>query len=255
MSNPAETLTELINLSRELGREQLQLAILGEGNTSADIGDGTFWIKASGSQLGLIDEAGFCRVRCERVLELLSAERLSDAEIRDGLQSVVEGENRRQPSVETFLHALFLTEGEARWVAHTHPIAVNQILCSQLGAEPFLGHIYPDAIVVCGRAPAVIPYVDPGLPLAQAARATLRSFREEHGHPPKTVLMVNHGLVALGQTSQEALNITLMADKWARVLAGTYALGGPRYLPDEQVARIDGRLDEAYRRGQLSGSA
>ena len=45
------TLRSLIALSRELGREDRRLAILGEGNTSADNGDGTFWIKASGSQL------------------------------------------------------------------------------------------------------------------------------------------------------------------------------------------------------------
>jgi rhamnose utilization protein RhaD (predicted bifunctional aldolase and dehydrogenase) len=185
----------------------------------------------------------------------LTAEHLSDVEIRDGLQGAVEDGNPRQPSVETFLHALFLTEGGARWVAHTHPIAVNQILCSQLGAEPFLGHIYPEAVIVCGTAPAVIPYVDPGLPLAQAARTALRAFQDKHGHPPKTVLMVNHGLVALGQTSREALNITRMADKWARVLVGTYAFGGPRFLPDEQVARIEGRPDEVYRRRQLEGSA
>jgi ribulose-5-phosphate 4-epimerase/fuculose-1-phosphate aldolase len=64
--------------------------------------------------------------------------------------------------------------------------------------------------------------------------------------------MVNHGPVALGQTAQEALNIMLMADKWAKILQGTYALGGPTYLPDQQAARIDNRLDEHYRRQQLT---
>jgi hypothetical protein len=42
-------LDELIQLSHELGTEERQLAILGEGNLSADCGDGTFWVKASGS--------------------------------------------------------------------------------------------------------------------------------------------------------------------------------------------------------------
>ena len=41
-------LDDLITLSRELGRPERELAILGEGNTSVDIGDGTFWVKASG---------------------------------------------------------------------------------------------------------------------------------------------------------------------------------------------------------------
>ena len=52
---PAEILKRLIQLSHELGRENRHLAILGEGNVSSDLGDGTFYVKASGSQLGTID--------------------------------------------------------------------------------------------------------------------------------------------------------------------------------------------------------
>jgi hypothetical protein len=50
------------------------------------------------------------------------------------------------------------------------------------------------------------------------------------------------------------LNIMLMADKWARVLQGAYALGGPRALSAMDVARIDSRQDEHYRRGRLAGN-
>ena len=45
-------LDELIPLSHELGTEERQLAILGEGNSSGDFADGTFWVKASGSNNG-----------------------------------------------------------------------------------------------------------------------------------------------------------------------------------------------------------
>jgi hypothetical protein len=44
-----------------------------------------------------------------------------------------------------------------------------------------------------------------------------------------------------------------MADKWSRVLQGSYALGGPNYMPDEEARRIDTRLDEEYRRKMLAG--
>ena len=64
--------------------------------------------------------------------------------------------------------------------------------------------------------------------------------------------MENHGVVALGQSAKEVLNIHLMADKWAKTLQGTYALGGPAFLPDEEAARIDNRLDEHYRRLELA---
>jgi rhamnose utilization protein RhaD (predicted bifunctional aldolase and dehydrogenase) len=158
------------------------------------------------------------------------------------------------PSVEIFLHAVCLAEGGARWVGHTHTTSVNAILCSSLGAEPFLGHLFPDAIVVCGVAPAVIPYVDPGYMLGLVMRDELKRYQQAFSRQPKMVLMVNHGVVALGQTPTEVFNILLMADKWAKVLQGTYALGGPNYLTAQNVERIDSRLDEHYRRGRLTGN-
>jgi rhamnose utilization protein RhaD (predicted bifunctional aldolase and dehydrogenase) len=255
MGSSIEVLSELIRLSQALARDDRQLVILSEGNTSADCGDGTFWVKASGSQLGNIAETGFSRVRLAAIQALLSAEQLDDTQVADGLRDALVDPAHRQPSVETFLHALCLTEGEARWVGHTHPVSVNRILCSALGAEPFRGHLFPDAVVVCGLAPAVVPYIDPGIVLAAAVRAELRAHKERFGQPPKVLLMANHGVVALGQSSQEVLNISLMMDKWARVLWGTYALGGPQFMPQQEVERIDSRMDEHYRRRRLDESA
>lgn len=248
-------LDQLIWLSHELGQEARQLAILGEGNTSAHTGDGTFWVKASGSQLGTITPAGFSQVRLDAVLALMEQDHMEDQAVAQALMDVLVDPTHRRPSVETFLHALCLGEAGAKWVAHTHAVSVNQVLCSRMGAEPFLRHLFPDGIVVCGRHPAVVPYVDPGFILAKVVRDELRRYQDAHGHAPKLLLMVNHGLVALGQTAQEALNITLMADKWAKIIVGSYALGGPNFLPDEQSARIDNRLDEHYRRQQLQESA
>ncbi len=247
------TLQSLIALSHELGREDRGLAILGEGNTSAGNGDGTFWVKASGSQLGTITEDGFSLVRMSTVLDLLDRRRLTDEQVAEGIRSALVDPNHRMPSVEIFLHALCLAEGGARWVGHTHTTSVNQILCSTLGADPFLRHLFPDAIVVCGVAPAVVPYVDPGFMLGNVLRGELHRYQDAYGRQPKLLLMVNHGAVALGQTPTEVLNILLMADKWAKVLQGTYTLGGPNYLTEQDVERIDSRLDEHYRRGRLTG--
>ena len=254
---------ELIGLARQLGEPALELAILGEGNVSAlaadDTGD-TFWVKASGSSLRTLQETDLSRVRLGAVLELLEHDSLSEAEVETTLVSALVSSqadapqtdaNQKKPSVETFLHALCLTCSGVSWVGHTHAVAVNRILCSVAGAEPFRQHIFPDAVVVCGPAPAVVPYVDPGFALAKAVQAELERYTDIYGGPPKLLLLENHGLVALGRSAREVLNITLMAEKWARTLLGTYALGGPRFLPDSEVARIDGRLDEHYRRARL----
>ena len=228
-----ETLQKLIKLSHEIGREERRLAILGEGNTSASLGDGTFLIKASGSSLSTIDEKGITHVHSEPVLAALDDSSADD-------------------TAETFLHAVCINEAGAKWVGHCHAESVLSIVCSQHGAKPFLQHMFPDAIVVCGREVAVVPYLDPGLALAREFRKALRDHKARYGSFPKVVLMENHGPVALGASDTEVLNILLMLDKWARILVGTLSVGGPRFLPSEVSDRIDNRPDEHYRRKQIA---
>lgn len=245
-------LTELIKLSRKLGDPFLSLTILGEGNTSADIGDGTYWVKASGSQLSNINENGFSRVYGDKVLELLNNSDLDDSGVAEGLKNTLFDKKMGKPSVETFLHALCIFECKKKWVGHTHPVSVMSILCSKEGAKPFQKHIYPDEIVVCGEQIAVVPYIDPGLSLARAVREALHRFMDKNGHSPKLLLMENHGMVALGEQAKDVINISLMADKWARTILGTYTMGGTKYLTDDQAGRIETRPDEEYRRKMIS---
>src|SRR5580698_7545924 len=197
---PSGILKQLIELSHELGREDRQLAILGEGNVSAVLNNEEFYVKASGSQLGGLDADGLTRVRMRPIFDALESPDKSDEEVRKILENSRADKKARLPSVETFLHAICLREGGAKWVGHTHPVSVLKILSSTLGAEPFFHHIFPDAIVVCGRHLAVVPYVDPGIRLAAALRASLRQFIAKHKAPPKVILMLNHGPVVLGQS-------------------------------------------------------
>lgn len=249
---------ELVQLAHELGREARQFALLGEGNVSVACDDGTFWIKASGCNLGNLSPEELCRLRLQPLMTLLAAEPDENG-VAAGLAAArvnVEADDTsplRRPSIETLLHAVCLTEGGARWVGHTHPVSVNGVLCSRLGAAAFRRHLFPDAVVVCGVAPAVVPYTDPGLALARAVRLELLRYRDAYGRAPKLLFMESHGLVALGQSAREVLAINLMADKWAKTLLSSYALGGPRYLPDAEVRRLDARLDEAHRRRILVG--
>lgn len=242
---------ELVTLARQLGNPARDLAILGEGNVSTRADQDTFWVKASGSSLATLTEADLSRVRLGAVLDLLGRPSLSEAEVEAALTSALTDPGHSKPSVETFLHALCLNLPGVAWVGHTHALAVNQILCSSLGAAPFRQHIFPDAVVVCGLAPAVVPYTDPGFALAQAVETELTRYQEMYSQPPKLLLLENHGLVALGGSAAEVENIMAMTDKWARTLQGSYALGGPRFLPEGEAKRIDERLDEAYRRRRL----
>ncbi len=252
MSNSEIVLEKLVAMSRALGETQRDLAILGEGNTSAICDDGTFWVKASGTQLGTIDAAGFVRVNLEPVCKLADEGNLSDEELKAALKSAcVDPNESRRPSVETVLHALALAETDATFVGHTHPTAVNALSCSQDVESLVKGQMFPDSIVVCGPEPAYVPYTDPGLPLARAVRKVFAEYIEKWNQTPKVLVMQNHGMIALGKSPTEVENISAMYVKTCRILAGTFAFGGPRFLSEADVERIHTRPDELYRRQQL----
>jgi hypothetical protein len=65
------------------------------------------------------------------------------------------------------------------------------------------------------------------------------------------VLLLSHGLFALGCSGPEAAAITAMAVKAARVRAGALAAGKLRFLPDGEAERLYDREDERARRQRL----
>jgi rhamnose utilization protein RhaD (predicted bifunctional aldolase and dehydrogenase) len=245
MSNILE---QLITLSLNLGRPQNDYVILGEGNTSARQDEKTFWVKASGSHLGSIEPAGLVQVYFEPVLAMFNGPDLSDTAVKDGLIAAkVDPQAPGHPSVETSFHAACLQLPDVNFVGHTHPTAINMLTCSAAFETAISGRLFPDEIVVCGAAPMVVPYVDPGLPLAREIRRRLYEYIDTFGERPKTVFLQNHGVIALGGTPQQVEQITAMAVKAARILRGAYALGGPHFMAPVQVDRIHTRPDEHYR--------
>jgi rhamnose utilization protein RhaD (predicted bifunctional aldolase and dehydrogenase) len=250
MSEKDKILEELLILSRHLGDSAHDWAILGEGNTSAQVSDATFFVKASGSTLATLSKEQVCEVRFAPILEALnSAKPFTDADVRDLLLSSVVGGDGRMPSVETLFHASLLSLPDVAFIGHTHVTTINGILCSEAGWNLMqsAGRMFPDEIVVCGEAPCCVPYVDPGLPLAREIRDKVNAFISKYGTYPKTIYMQNHGFIALGKSAKEVEAIHQMADKSARVLLGTMAFGGPKWFSEETVRRIATRPDEHYR--------
>lgn len=251
MSDPQQILAQLIELSRRLGEPSRDLVILGEGNTSAKVDDKSFFVKASGKDLVGAAEESFVRVSFSKVLEALEKEHLNDEEVKKVLQeSRVDLREDVMPSLETFLHAYLLSFPDVWFVGHTHPTSVNAVLCSLGSREALRGSLFPDAIVYCGPRVCYVEYTDPGLPLAHGLRRRVEEFVQEEGRPPRVILMENHGLIACGKTVREVEASTLMFVKASRILLGTYALGGPRFLQADEVSRIDTRPDEKYRRSK-----
>ena len=75
-----------------------------------------------------------------------------------------------------------------------------------------------------------VPYAEPGFNLAIAILERLQTKLARWDSPPRVILLQNHGMIALGETALDVEMITAEFIKAARILAGTTAFGGPRYL-------------------------
>lgn len=252
MATESSPLVPLLDLSHQLGREERKLAILGEGNTSARLTTETFAVKASGSNLATLSESGVSECHIQTLIPLLSAQSMTDTAIDEALFSARVSPEMKKPSVEAIFHAYLLTLPGVNFVGHTHPIAVNAILCSSQARSFAKNRLFPDEIVCCGVESVFVPYTDPGLKLSQAIQAAVEEFIGRLERAPRVILLENHGMIALGATPEAVLAATLMAVKAAEIFLGAAALsGGPRFLTAEQVERIAGRPDEHYRQKAL----
>jgi len=240
---------QLVALARALGSPNRDYTILGEGNVSGGEESEYFWVKASGTSLGTLAEDDLVQVYFDPIHDMLPKDHLMDEAIKKGLQAAkVDPNISSMPSVETFLHAILLKLEGIDFIGHTHPTAINSILCSVNAEEAFSGSLFPDQIVICGPKPLYVAYTDPGLPLAKKIQQEINAYLSEWGLAPKMILMQNHGLIALGKTAVEVEQITAMSVKYARVILGAYAMGGPHFLTQENVDRIYNRPDEKYRK-------
>ncbi len=242
--------SRLIELSREFG--QARWTILGEGNTSGRIDQGVFVVKSSGTSLGTLTEIELTHCYFDKLLPALDRENVSEQEIEEILLGSRVRPTALKPSVETFFHAYLLTIPGVNYVGHTHPIPVNQILCSELGTSFAEERRFPDEVVCCGPVSLLIPYEDPGLALAVRIRQEMQNFARKRGKNPKVILLGNHGVITIGQTPDAVRVAMAMTVKAAEIFVGAQSLGGNISMPESEVNRIENRLDEEYRRKMLS---
>jgi rhamnose utilization protein RhaD (predicted bifunctional aldolase and dehydrogenase) len=242
--------SRLIDLSREFG--QARWTILGEGNTSGRIDQNIFAVKSSGSSLGSLTEIELTLCYFDTLLPVLDREGVSEEEIEKILLDSRVRPTALKPSVETFFHAYLLTIPGVNFVGHTHPVPVNQILCSGLGSDFAEERRFPDEVVCCGPVSLLIPYEDPGLALAVRIRREVQNFEKKHGKNPKVILLENHGVITIGQTADAVRVAMAMTVKAAEIFVGAQSLGGNISMPESEVHRIENRLDEEYRRKMLS---
>ncbi len=246
-------LADLLQLAHHLGTAE-QMAILGEGNVSGQLNTETFLVKASGTQLSTQTASQLVEVKSQPILQAFAGEDMGDEQVESLLLASRVDSQALMPSVETLFHAWLLDLPEIAFVGHTHPICVNQLLCSPRAKEFTERRLFPDQVVYCGAESILIPYVDPGMILARRIAEEVQAFMERTGGTPKTILLENHGIIAIAKTAKQVVATLLMAEKSARVFVGALAAGGPTFMQRSQVNRIAGRSDEHYRQRMIEAT-
>jgi len=245
---------DFVAMSHAVGDPALDAVILGEGNTSVLGPDDTFYVKASGCNLQTLGAQHAVQLRRAPLLSLMDGtEPVSEAELQETYKKAkVDPSVAARPSVEAIFHALLLGYTGIKAVAHVHATAVNALTCSKSWPRSLEGRLCPDEAVVLGPDSVFVDYVDPGVELGRVIWNGVEAYIEKWGQPPKVIYMQNHGVIALGTSTTEAVNIVQMAIKAARIRLGALASGeGINPLAPEIVSHLLGRPDEKYRQQML----
>ena len=184
----------LVAVSRKYGSDP-RFVIAGGGNTSYKTAD-RLWVKASGFAMATIEEDGFA-VLDRALLNPMGEKQYSsdsatrEAQVKEDLAAACITKDRR-PSVETSLHNCI----GAAYVVHTHPTAVNGLMCSKQAAEK-CAELFPDALY--------IEYTDPGYTLFKKVYDRIAEYKAARGHEPEVIFLQNHG-VFVGADSIERID-------------------------------------------------
>ena len=137
---------------------------------------------------------------------------------------------------------------EVNYVAHTHPVETNKILCSHDIHTFSTIRLFPDQIVRNGARSCVVPYATPGIPLMQEIERSVYHHMDHEGYFPKLILLQNHGIIVASTSHKECIASTLMCEKSAEIFIGAKVLGQTRFLSADEVEEIDKCPSEERRR-------
>ena len=145
------------------------------------------------------------------------------------------------PSSESALHLfIYRRRADVGGVVHTHPI-FSSVAAVALDEIP---PIIDEMVIKIGGSVKVAEYAFPGTEeLAERACEALEDR--------KAVLLRHHGLLAVGKTIQEALEISQLVERLAHIFLYTYLMKAINPLPP-QVVNME---EELYRMRRLAEGA
>jgi len=133
--------------------------------------------------------------------------------------SVAEG--RLPPSSETPLHLdVYAARADIRGIAHVHSVCANAVGALGLAVPPIVGTLWK----YVGGDLRTAAFKESGT--AEYARHALQVMGDQ-----RAVIMANHGLLAIGETVEQALAAAAYAEEGARIYLLARQLGQPTTHP------------------------
>lgn len=232
-----------IYTSRLIGQDP-DLVLHGGGNTSVKIRiknivgeeQEVLYVKGSGIDLATIEPLGFVGLELEPLRKLQNLKSLSDEEMENQLLIHKVSFSSPSPSVEALLHAFL----PARYIDHAHADFIL-VLANQKGGEGCLKE-------ALGPKIAIIPYLTPGLPLAQGVRE-----RYEQNPGIEGVVVIHHGIFTFGEDARTSYERMICyvgrAEEYVKAKTEKKVFGSLRkdWIPPEDLASSLARLNQTVR--------
>ena len=209
---------KLVEFSQRYGSNP-ELVLAGGGNTSMKE-NGVLYVKGSGCSLSTIRSVDFVAMNLDKLLAICGKQYPTEDKEREALfladvsAAKLPGEERKRPSVEALLHALF----PQRYVLHLHPALINGLTCGADGRR-IAAELFPEAIWVNACRP--------GYTLA-------KRLSDKIGPGTDTVLLQNHGVFFAADTPD---GLSKLLDRMIAVLKAELPGELPEKLEDVDLSK------------------
>ncbi len=232
-----KTIQDLLQLAKSIHKKHsANFSFL---SLSALSSNETFFISDSSVSFETIDEKGFCEIGLEPIQRLLKSDYLSEKEILEILDNAKIKKSSAVISSKAVTNAVAHQLTGIKYVAQIQSKITNRLLCSKLGSKPYLGHIYENSVIHCGKAVAVIPFVESSYFLAKTLSQELKNYNKQYFLSPKVLLMENHGHLIFGDSVQSVIDSINTLEEWSELLSSIFAFSSPKYLSHEQIINIE----------------
>jgi len=145
------------------------------------------------------------------------------------------------PSVESMLHVeIFKARPDTNAVIHTHSVFACVLAVSHIELPPVIDEL----VVHVGGEVKLSPYAFPGT--EELAKNAAGALKERNA-----ALLSNHGMVGVGQSLTDALNICEMVERVAQVYVYSSLLGKVNPLPADVVRAEQDLFRMAHRHERL----